>query len=91
MKNLKQSSNQWRFVGNTTNPKQHRWDEYRNPITGESTLEIHTLIKTSSFDTCDHYYEVTSDGQNFQCKKCGLGHRIAPNQALKDGKIVPIK
>lgn len=59
--------------------------------TGESTEEIHDLIKISNFDECDHFY-TQIDEQNIQCKKCGLGHHfVFGPQRLVDGKIVENK
>lgn len=81
----------WKPVGNTTKPSSRLWDEYVNPVTGESTLSVLTPKKVSQFDECDHYYELVSDG-NVQCKKCELGHKIAWGiQIIKDGKIITLK
>lgn len=76
----------WKFKGNTTKPGDHKWDEYENELTGESTLKVYTPKTVADFN-CDHFFEAV-DGPNVQCNKCTLGQRLGATQILRDGKIV---
>ena len=83
------AKNNWRLKGNDFKPNKRIWDEYVNDETGESTTEKLSYQKSSTFDTCDHYYELIDNNSNFQCQKCGLGGRLVwGKKFLKDGKIV---
>ena len=58
---------------------------------GETTEEVHELVKVSTFDECDHFY-VQIDDHNIQCKNCGLGHQFVQGlQLLENGKIIENK
>jgi len=65
------------------------WEEWKNVKTGQSSMKKYTMTKSSSFDTCDHYYQLFENGSDIQCAKCGLGGKIVwGKNFLKDGKIV---
>lgn len=57
--------------------------------TGESSEEVHDLVKVSKWDDCDHFFVMMDDGANAQCRDCGLGQKIilGPQQII-NGKIV---
>lgn len=77
----------WQPKGNSTKPGNPLWNEYENEDTGESTLEIHTPQRISSYDTCEHFFVV--DGHDAICKKCGFGQRfILGLQTIKNGEII---
>jgi hypothetical protein len=66
------------------------WQEWVNTKTGESSIKTYTMHKVSSWDECDHKYQLLEYGSNIQCQKCGDGKKIVWGiNFLKDGKIVP--
>jgi len=84
-------ANNWKFKGNTTQPGNPLFDEYVNIKTGESTLKEYKPRKITSYDTCNHYFEMIDD-TNAQCKKCKLGQKIIWGlQFIQDGKIITKK
>ena len=77
------------YIGNTTKPGNPLWDEYKDPTTGKSTLQIHDPVKISNFEHGEHYWNLIDNNGNIQCKTCGLGMRIVWGmEFVKDGKIL---
>lgn len=78
------------YIGNTTKPGNPLWDEYRNKVTGKSTMEVHNLRKTSNWDKCKHqgFWRLLDPNGNIQCDNCGQGHRIVWGiEFCVDGKL----
>lgn len=83
----------WKYVGNTTNPGNKLWDEYEHPLTGETTLHIHTPRKVTEFESCEHdgTWEMVDGYGNIQCRNCGLGKKIVWGiQIVKKGKLIDL-
>jgi hypothetical protein len=86
--NMKKKSD-WEYVGG-----HGFWTEYKNIKTGESTTrslgKLLDLPKVTTYDECDHYFELSDPrGNNAQCQKCGLGHKIVWGiDIIKDGKLI---
>lgn len=69
-----------------------KWMNFKNLQTGEESVQVHNLVKTSKWDECDHYWENVDGNGNIQCKNCELGQRIVwGKQIVKNGKIYNLK
>lgn len=80
-----------KYAGNTTKPGNPIWDEYID-ATGRSSLEVHTPIKIWEACKKNHYFVITDQSGNVQCKHCGFGQKIVWGiHVLKNGKIVTLK
>lgn len=79
----------FQFVGNTTRPGDHKWDEFVDTRTGQSSLEIHTLKPVTNCADCGHYWEVLDSTGHIHCKYCGLGKTLIWGlDIVSGGKIV---
>ncbi len=78
-----------KFVGNTTRPGDPKWDEYVDPDTGESTLEVHEPKNIPLCAPGDHIFYLIDANGNVACEKCPMGTRIIyGKQELVEGKII---
>lgn len=70
------------------------WREYKNKDTGESTIrslgKLSDFPKITKHDECTHFFELNDpSGNEVQCQKCGLGHKIVWGiDILQNGKLV---
>lgn len=86
----------WKYKGNDTKPGNSLWDEHvevdrDGNETGRSSLNTITPQKVSTFDSCEHLYEYSNNGNDAVCKYCGLGQKIVLGlHKIIDGKVITI-